>query len=120
MAPICVGTVQAEPVFLDLDSAVTKTIDIVRQAAAKGVQVLAFPEVWVGGYPWYVPFHRQSELILMLVDQANLGTKCIRIIRFLCKVYRTLSPQGLRAYASHPSRLSGAFDFRSLRLQRER
>ena len=64
MAPVCVGTVQAEPVFLDLDGSINKTIDIIRQAAAKGVQVLAFPEVWIGGYPWYdvstIPLRRVS------------------------------------------------------------
>ncbi|GAB1201862.1 hypothetical protein APSETT445_000454 [Aspergillus pseudonomiae] len=56
MAPVCVGTVQAEPVFLDLDGSINKTIDIIRQAAAKGVQVLAFPEVWIGGYPCCPPY----------------------------------------------------------------
>ncbi|KAK6066089.1 aliphatic nitrilase [Seiridium cupressi] len=47
-----VGAVQAEPVWLDLEGSVTKTIALIEQAASDGVQVLGFPEVWIPGYPW--------------------------------------------------------------------
>ena len=47
-----VGAVQAEPVWLDLDGTVDKTIEIIKESAKDGVQVLGFPEVWVPGYPW--------------------------------------------------------------------
>ena len=50
-----VGAVQAEPVWLDLNGSVDKTIALIEQAASDGVQVLGFPEVWIPGYPWYVP-----------------------------------------------------------------
>lgn len=49
---IRVGAVQAEPVWHDLDGCVDKTIQLIKQAAADGVQVLGFPEVWIPGYPW--------------------------------------------------------------------
>ena len=49
-----VGAVQAEPVWLDLDGSVDKTISIIQESAKDGVQVLGFPEVWVPGYPWSV------------------------------------------------------------------
>lgn len=52
MTTTCVGAVQAEPVYLDLEGAVNKAIKLIKEASEKGVQVLAFPEVWVGGYPW--------------------------------------------------------------------
>jgi predicted amidohydrolase len=52
MSPVCVGAVQAEPVWFDLQGTVEKTVSLIEQAAAKGVQVLAFPEVWISGYPW--------------------------------------------------------------------
>lgn len=48
-----VGAVQAEPVWLDLEGSVDKTISLIEKAAADGVQVLGFPEVWIPGYPWY-------------------------------------------------------------------
>jgi hypothetical protein len=47
-----VGAVQAELIWLDLDGTVDKTIDIIKESAKDGVQVLGFPEVWVPGYPW--------------------------------------------------------------------
>lgn len=49
---IRLGAVQAEPVWHDLDGCVDKTIRLIEQAAADGVQVLGFPEVWIPGYPW--------------------------------------------------------------------
>jgi hypothetical protein len=47
-----VGAVQAEPVWLNLDGSVDKTIALIKQSAEDGVQVLGFPEVWIPGYPW--------------------------------------------------------------------
>ncbi|EXJ81555.1 hypothetical protein A1O1_07619 [Capronia coronata CBS 617.96] len=49
-----VGAVQAEPVWLDLEGGVDKTISLIESAAEDGVQVLGFPEVWIPGYPWSV------------------------------------------------------------------
>jgi nitrilase len=56
MAPstkVRVGAVQAEPVWLDLEGSVDKTISLIKDAAKDGVKVLGFPEVWIPGYPWY-------------------------------------------------------------------
>lgn len=47
-----VGAVQSEPVWLDLNGSVDKTISLIEEAAAEGVNVLGFPEVWIPGYPW--------------------------------------------------------------------
>jgi nitrilase len=49
-----VGAVQAEPVWLNLEGGVEKTISLIGDAAKDGVKVLGFPEVWIPGYPWYV------------------------------------------------------------------
>lgn len=51
-----VGAVQAEPVWLNLEGSVDKTISLIKQSAAEGIQVLGFPEVWIPGYPWYERF----------------------------------------------------------------
>ncbi|KAF9527602.1 carbon-nitrogen hydrolase [Crepidotus variabilis] len=47
-----VAAVQAEPVWLDLQGGVQKTIDIIVEAAAAGAKIIGFPEVFIPGYPW--------------------------------------------------------------------
>lgn len=44
-----VATAQVEPVWGDLDATVAKTLEIIRDAAGKGVKVLALPELWIPG-----------------------------------------------------------------------
>lgn len=52
--PVKVACVQAAPVFLDLHGTVDKTVDLIRQAAEAGAQLIAFPETWIPGYPWFL------------------------------------------------------------------
>ncbi|KAJ7125710.1 nitrilase [Mycena crocata] len=47
-----VAAVQAEPVWLDLQGGVNKTIKIIQEAAAEGAKIIGFPEVFIPGYPW--------------------------------------------------------------------
>ncbi|WP_409159936.1 carbon-nitrogen hydrolase family protein [Pectobacterium sp. B2J-2] len=52
--PITVACVQAAPVFMDLDGTVDKTIKLIDEAAQKGADLIAFPETWIPGYPWFL------------------------------------------------------------------
>ncbi|KAF8878944.1 carbon-nitrogen hydrolase [Infundibulicybe gibba] len=57
-----VAAIQAEPVWLDLQGGVAKTIRLINEAAANGAKIIGFPEVLfqpglydthhVAGYPW--------------------------------------------------------------------
>ncbi len=49
-----VAAVQAAPVFMDLAATVDKGIGLIEQAAQAGARLVAFPECWVPGYPWWV------------------------------------------------------------------
>lgn len=49
-----VAVVQAEPVWFDLEGAVQKTIEYISKAAQDGAKLVAFPEVWIPGYPSWI------------------------------------------------------------------
>ena len=49
-----VAAVQASPVFLDANATIDKTIALMEKAAKNGAKVIAFPETWVPGYPWFI------------------------------------------------------------------
>lgn len=49
-----VAAVQAEPAWLDLDAGVEKTIRLIGQAADAGAALVAFPELWLPGYPIFL------------------------------------------------------------------
>ena len=45
------ATVQAAPAFLNTDATVDKVCQLIAEAAQNGAQLVAFPEVFVAGYP---------------------------------------------------------------------
>lgn len=54
MRKVRAGVVQAAPVFMNLRATVDKTIALIEEAAADNVEILAFPEAWLPGYPWFI------------------------------------------------------------------
>ena len=61
-----VAAIQAEPVWLDADATVAKTVALIAEAAAGGADLLAFPETWIPGYPvflWSYPVYLQQEFV---------------------------------------------------------
>ena len=48
------AVVQAEPVWLDVDATIDKAIGLIGQASAGGADLVAFPETWIPGYPWFL------------------------------------------------------------------
>lgn len=49
-----VAAVQAAPVMLDTDASIDKVCQFVGEAAENGANVIAFPEAYVPGYPWWI------------------------------------------------------------------
>src|SRR6476469_9635926 len=48
------AVVQAAPVWIDLEGTIAKTIRYIEEAAKAGAKLIAFPETWIPGYPWYI------------------------------------------------------------------
>lgn len=53
LAKFKAAAVQASPVFLDPDATVAKAASLIREAAGQGAKLVAFPEVFVPGYPYW-------------------------------------------------------------------
>lgn len=49
-----VAVVQAAPVFMDLEKSIDKAIDYMKDASNNGAKLIAFPETWLPGYPWWI------------------------------------------------------------------
>ncbi|KAF2970432.1 hypothetical protein GQX73_g3106 [Xylaria multiplex] len=49
-----VAVTQAEPEWLDLPATVEKTVRLVAEASSNGARLIAFPEVWIAGYPAWI------------------------------------------------------------------
>nr|WP_314264840.1 carbon-nitrogen hydrolase family protein [uncultured Moellerella sp.] len=53
LAKFKAAAVQAAPVFLDTDATVEKACRLIAEAADNGAKLVAFPEVFIAGYPYW-------------------------------------------------------------------
>ncbi|MDG1641016.1 carbon-nitrogen hydrolase family protein [Klebsiella huaxiensis] len=53
LAKFTAAAVQASPVFLDTDATVDKACRLIAEAASNGAKLVAFPEVFIAGYPYW-------------------------------------------------------------------
>lgn len=58
-----VAAVQASPALLDIEKSIAKTVAIMDDAGAQGVELIVFPETWISGYPWWIWLGTPAETI---------------------------------------------------------
>ncbi len=68
MGTLKIAVVQAAPVWMDREATVDKVASLVKEAAGEGAGVVAFPETFVPGYPWWAP---SDDLRLMSTPLAS-------------------------------------------------
>lgn len=54
MSRVRVAAVQAEPKWLNLSAGVEQVIGCIDAAADGGAQLVAFPETFLPGFPWWM------------------------------------------------------------------
>ena len=71
-----IATIQASPVFMDLDASIDKACKLIKKAAKKGADLAVFPEAFLPGYPdwvWHIPpgdMTLNQELYALLLEQS--------------------------------------------------
>jgi len=83
--PFRVAAVQAAPEFMDLNGSVEKTIELIKNAAQAEAKLVAFPECWIPGYPfyiwlgataWWMKFVQRYHANAMQMDSAETDAIC--------------------------------------------
>jgi nitrilase len=59
---IKVAAIQAANVYLDLQASLEKALRLIKEAAAQGAKLIAFPETWLPGYPAWLDCCRDVGL----------------------------------------------------------
>jgi len=79
------AAVQASPIFLDTARTIQKAVSLIGEAARNGASLIAFPEVFVPGYPYWSwitdpvtgsPWFEKLSRASILIDGPEVATLC--------------------------------------------
>ena len=97
------AAVQTSPIFLDVQATVDKAISFIKEASANGAALVAFPEVFVAGYPywnwimtpvqgskWYEALYKNS----VLADGPEIRKICDAAKQYNCHIVIGINERG--------------------------
>lgn len=65
------AAVQAEPVWFDATATAEKTVALIEEAAKNGAEIIAFPEVWIPGYPIFLQYADADQELPFVAEYRN-------------------------------------------------
>jgi predicted amidohydrolase len=74
--PVRVAVTQAEPAWLDLAAGVSKTCELIAEAAQNKAKLIAFPECWIPGYPCWIWYVYRNYIVLNYTKECLPGAAC--------------------------------------------
>ncbi|KAK1634565.1 carbon-nitrogen hydrolase [Colletotrichum phormii] len=87
--PVKVAVVQAEPCWFDVEAATQKTCDLIAEAGANSAKLIAFPELWIPGYPNFIHAMAAKETFLYNIkyyrNSIDIESKRMEKIRLAVK-----------------------------------
>ncbi|KAF2262878.1 carbon-nitrogen hydrolase [Lojkania enalia] len=92
-----VAVTQQEPIWFDIAGTVEKTCRLIEEAAQNGAVLIAFPEVWIPGYPMWIWFRPvDPDLSTMYIKSSpSYDSPYIEEIRTAAKKHKIAVVLGL-------------------------
>lgn len=98
MKPIKVAAVQAAPVFLNKDETIIKAEKFIKDASENGAKLIAFPELYIPGYPWFAWIGSQAESMQYVTrfheNSIELHSKEMKKLQYIARKYEIMVVMG--------------------------
>ncbi|KAK7742143.1 hypothetical protein SLS53_004729 [Cytospora paraplurivora] len=86
-----VAAVHAAPVYMNKEASTAKVVSIIKDAGEQGIKLLAFPETFIPGYPYFILAYPPLDQIPALAQYAQQSVvcsppdACIRAVQDACR-----------------------------------
>lgn len=103
--PFVAAAVQAAPVYLDVEATAEKVAGLVREAAGNGAELVAFPEVFIAGYPYWnwvmTPLEGSAWFEKLQLSSVGLEDPAVDVVRSAAREAGAVVVVGINERAPH-------------------